>query len=234
LSIEQSSFETRLAAVEHRIQSTLDQCGRKRSEITLVAVSKKFSAESIREAYRAGLRDFGENYVQEFADKRVLLQDLQGARFHLIGHLQSNKARLACDLFDVVQTADSGKLLQRLDLAARDRQINLHVMLEIKLGNEETKSGADPEDIPQLLDAAAQCPNLHLLGLMTIPPWSENPEDSRPYFQQLRGLARQYGLPHLSMGMSADFEVAIQEGSTIIRIGTALFGPRPKPASYPV
>src|SRR3954447_15710818 len=117
LPIEQSSFETRLAAVEDRIRNTLAQCGRQRSEITLVAVSKKFSAESIREAYRAGLCHFGENYVQEFADKHPLLYDLPGAKFHLIGHLQSNKSRLACDLFQVIQTVDTPKLLQRLNSA---------------------------------------------------------------------------------------------------------------------
>jgi PLP dependent protein len=230
LPSEQSSFEIRLAAVEDRIRNALERCGRKRSEITLVAVSKKFSAESIREAYRAGLRDFGENYVQEFAGKRPLLQDLPDARFHLIGHLQSNKSRLACNLFQVVQTVGSPKLLQRLNAAAQEKKMRLDIMFEIKLGNEESKSGASPGEIPQLLAEAANCPHLNLRGLMTIPPWSEDPETSRPYFQQLKQLARQYHLANLSMGMSADFEVAIEEGSTIIRVGTALFGPRPKPA----
>ncbi len=215
--------------MEDRIRNALVRCGRKRSEITLVAVSKKFSAESIREAYRAGLRNFGENYVQEFAEKGPLLDDLPDARFHLIGHLQSNKARLACDLFQIIQTADTPKLLGRLNSAAEEKGRSLDVMLEIKLGNEESKSGASPEEIPSLLAEAARCPYLNLLGLMTIPPWSEDPESSRPYFQQLRELARQYGLANLSMGMSADFEVAIEEGSTFIRVGTALFGPRPKP-----
>jgi PLP dependent protein len=216
--------------VEDRIRSALERCGRKRSEITLVAVSKKFSAESIQEAYRAGLRDFGENYVQEFADKKPLLQDVPDARFHLIGHLQSNKSRLACNLFQVVQTVDSPKLLQRLNTAAQEKEMRLDIMFEIKLGNEESKTGASPGDLPQLLSEAANCPHLNLQGLMTIPPWSENPETSRPYFQQLKQLARQYHLANLSMGMSADFEVAIEEGSTMIRVGTALFGPRPKPA----
>ena len=229
LPIKQSSFETRLAAVEDRIRNALEKCGRKRSEITVVAVSKKFSAESIREAYHAGLRDFGENYVQEFADKLPLLPDLPDARFHLIGHLQSNKSRLACDLFQVIQTVDTPRLLQRLNAAAQEKEIRLDVMLEIKLGDEESKSGAAPDDIPRLLTEASQCPHLNLSGLMTIPPWSENPEASRPYFQQLSKLARQYHLANLSMGMSADFEIAIEEGSTTIRVGTALFGPRPKP-----
>ena len=194
-----------------------------------MAVSKKFSAESIREAYNAGLRHFGENYVQEFADKRPFLEGLSDAKFHLIGHLQSNKSRLACDLFQVVQTADSPKLLQRLNSAAEEKEMRLDVMFEVKLGNEESKSGALPDDLPKLLAEAERCPHLNLLGLMTIPPWSEDPETSRPYFQQLRELAHQHHLANLSMGMSADFEVAIEEGSTIIRVGTALFGPRPKP-----
>jgi PLP dependent protein len=225
----ESNFQSRLQAVETRIQRALDSSGRKRSDVTLVAVSKKFSAATIREAYQAGIRDFGENYVQEFASKRPQLRDLSEARFHLIGHLQSNKARLACELFDVIQTADSTKLLERLDTAAAERNSTLEVMLEVKLTAEGSKTGARPEDLPALLDAACGTKHLRLSGLMTMPPWSQNPENSRPYFQKLALLAHQYGLPQLSMGMSNDFEVAIQEGATLIRVGTALFGPRPKP-----
>jgi PLP dependent protein len=228
----ESNFQSRLQAVETRIQRALDSSGRKRSDVTLVAVSKKFSAATIREAYQAGIRDFGENYVQEFASKRPRMQDLVDARFHLIGHLQSNKARLACELFQVIQTADSAKLLQRLDTAAGERnsalEVMLEVMLEVKLSPEGGKTGARPEDLPALLDAASRAKHLRLSGLMTMPPWSEDPENSRPYFQKLAQLARQFGLPNLSMGMSNDFEAAIQEGATLIRVGTALFGPRPK------
>lgn len=202
---------------------------RRRSEITLVAVSKKFSADHIREAYQAGLREFGENYVQEFAEKQPQLTGLPDARFHLIGHLQANKTRLAADLFDVIQTADSLKLLQRLNDAAASKSITLEVLLEVKLSGEASKSGVEPESIPALLDAAAHCSHLQLSGLMTMPPWSEDPEQSRPYFQRLASLGAQYKLPKLSMGMSGDFEVAIEEGATIIRVGTALFGARPKP-----
>jgi pyridoxal phosphate enzyme (YggS family) len=198
-----------------------------------VAVSKKFSAAAIREAYEAGLRDFGENYVQEFAEKYPQLQGLNDARFHLIGHLQSNKARLACDLFKVIQTADSARLLRRLDAAAAEANALPELLIEVKLSEEENKSGARPEDLPSLLDAAASCPHLNLSGLMTMPPWSTDAEQSRPYFQQLARLARQFALPKLSMGMSGDFEVAIEEGATIIRVGTALFGPRPKPSKAP-
>ncbi len=229
LPLESTSVESRLAAVETRLQQTLSRCGRQRSEITLVAVSKKFSAPTLVKAYAAGLRDFGENYVQEFAEKKPLLHGMAEARFHLIGHLQSNKARLAAELFDVIQTVDSAKLLQRLDGAAAELKKRFNVTFEIKLGAEESKTGAAPDQIGGLLEVAGNCSNLQVTGLMTIPPWSEDPEQSRPYFQRLAKLARQYKLRDLSMGMSADFEVAIEEGATTIRVGTALFGARPKP-----
>ncbi|HEY7211332.1 MAG TPA: YggS family pyridoxal phosphate-dependent enzyme [Bryobacteraceae bacterium] len=229
LPLDSSSFAARLDAVENRLQQVVARTGRKRSDITLVAVAKKFSAERIREAYYAGLRDFGENYVQEFAAKKPFLTDLQQARFHLIGHLQSNKARLACDLFDVIETADSSKALEKLDRSLQENGRQMNILFEIKLSAEQSKTGASPNEIPQLLASAARCSQLNVTGLMTIPPWSEDAEASRPYFRQLAALARQYGLPQLSMGMSNDFEVAIEEGATIIRVGTALFGPRPKP-----
>ena len=194
-----------------------------------MAVSKKFSSSRLVEAYGAGIRNFGENYVQEFADKKPLLNDMPEARFHLIGHLQSNKTRLAAELFGVIQTVDSPKLLGRLNASAREIDKHMDITFEIKLGEEESKTGALPDQIGALLDEAARCSHLRVTGLMTIPPWSENPEDSRPYFQQLAALARQYRFRDLSMGMSADFEVAIEEGANIIRVGTALFGARPKP-----
>jgi pyridoxal phosphate enzyme (YggS family) len=197
----------------------------------LLAVSKKFPAERLAVAYQAGLREFGENYVQEFAEKRPVLASLTNARYHLIGHLQSNKSRLACELFQVVQTIDSPKLLARLDGSARERGVTIEAMIEVKLSGEESKSGADPAVIPALLDAAASCSHISLTGLMTMPPWSDDPESARPYFRQLAALARQYNLPKLSMGMSGDLETAIEEGATIVRVGTALFGKRPKPPS---
>ncbi len=206
-------------------------CGRKREEITLVAVSKKFPAERLATAYAAGLREFGENYVQEFAEKRPALGSLSGARYHLIGHLQSNKARIAVGLFQVVETVDSAKLLQRLNQAAGERGVTIEAMMEVKLSGEESKSGAGAEEIPAILEAAALCPHVSLTGLMTIPPWSEDPERARPYFRQLAALARQYNLPKLSMGMSGDLETAIEEGATVVRVGTALFGKRPKPTT---
>ncbi len=197
-----------------------------------MAVSKKFSAQRIREAYDAGLRQFGENYVQEFAEKVGSLKNLSGSRFHLIGHLQSNKARLACELFSVIQTIDSPKLLKRLDgIAAERGGAALQVMFEIKLSDEESKTGASPDLLPELAAAARDCPNIEVSGLMTVPPWSEDAEQSRPYFRRLAEFARHYGWQGLSMGMSGDFEVAIEEGATVIRVGSALFGQRPKPAA---
>jgi pyridoxal phosphate enzyme (YggS family) len=231
LSLLETSFESRLAVVENRILHAAARSGRKRSDITLVAVSKKFSSEHLRRAYSAGLRIFGENYVQEFADKKPELQSLEGARFHLIGHLQSNKARLACELFDVIQTVDSAKLLKRLDNAAAELGKKVDTLIELKLSTETAKKGADAAAVPEILDAAAACHNLVVSGLMTMPPWFENPEASRPYFRRLAQAAAQYGLKALSMGMSNDLEVAIEEGSTMVRVGTALFGPRPKPAA---
>ena len=217
-----------MQALEARIHQAVEQSGRKRSDVVVVAVSKKFSAERVREAYGAGLREFGENYVQEFAAKRPHLENLRGARFHLIGHLQSNKAGQACELFQVIQTGDSVKLLERLDRAAGERGVQTEVLLEIKLSDEENKSGADARSLPELMKTAASCGNLRVTGLMTMPPWSTDGEQSRPYFKRLAQLGREYGLAKLSMGMSNDFEAAIEEGATLIRVGTALFGPRPK------
>jgi PLP dependent protein len=169
--------------------------------------------------------------VQEFADKRPALNGLTDARYHLIGHLQSNKSRIACELFQVIQTIDTAKLLSRLNQSAGERGVTIEAMIEVKLSAEESKSGADPAVIAALLDAAATCSNIKLTGLMTMPPWSEDPEHSRPYFRQLAALAGQHSLPKLSMGMSGDLETAIEEGATVVRVGTALFGKRPKPLS---
>ncbi len=195
-----------------------------------MAVTKKFSSGRIREAYELGIRDFGENYVQEFAGKRHDLEDLEGCRFHLIGHLQSNKANLASSLFQVIHTIDSAKLIERLERACEQSDRRVDALIEVKLSAEGTKTGVSFEEIPQLLAAASKCAYVRITGLMTMPPWSENAEESRPYFRQLSELASRYSLAQLSMGMSNDFEVAIEEGATIIRVGTAIFGARPKPA----
>jgi len=215
----------RLHDVRERIARVCARSRREVSSVTLIAVTKIFPAAIIREAYDAGLREFGENYVQEFESKAPEVLDLTGARFHLIGHLQSNKARKAAELFSVIQTIDSPKLARRLDEAGRP----LDVMLEVKLSGEDAKSGAGPAELPALIDAVRSTKNLRLLGLMTMPPWSDDAEPSRPYFRRLRELAVQFDLPNLSMGMSHDFEVAIEEGATHIRVGTALFGKRKKP-----
>ncbi len=219
-----NAISERLARVEERIRRACERAGRRREDVTLVAVTKVFPAEVIRAGYEAGLREFGENYVQEFASKRPHLEDLRDARFHLVGHLQSNKAKPAAQIFHVIQTVDTPKLARRLSQYGRD----LEVMIEVKLSEEETKRGAPPEAVAELADTIRSYPNLRLTGLMTMPPFFEDAERARPYFVRLREMAGRLGLPCLSMGMSNDFEVAIEEGATHIRIGTALFGPRPK------
>jgi pyridoxal phosphate enzyme (YggS family) len=191
-----------------------------------MAVTKVFPATAIRDAYELGMRDFGENYVQEFEGKAPQVGDLDGARFHLIGHLQSNKSRRASELFNVIHTVDSVKLARRLNEGAKP----LEVMIEVKLSGEQSKSGAPPEELAAIVDACRGSTNLRLLGLMTVPPWSEDAEQSRPYFARLREFAAQHTLPELSMGMSGDMEVAIEEGATCVRVGTALFGKRRKHA----
>lgn len=213
-----------LAKVEERIERACTVSGRKRSEITLLAVTKVFPADAIVEAHSLGLREFGENYVQEFAGKSPVVSQLENARFHLIGHLQSNKAVRAAELFQVIQTVDTPKLARRLN----DCGTRLDVMIEVKLSEEESKHGADSADLPELIESIQQCPDLNLRGLMTMPPWSDEPEVARPYFRKLKQLADKYNLTEISMGMSHDFEVAIEEGSTCIRVGTALFGKRRK------
>ncbi len=214
----------RMAQVEERLVKAAKVSGRRREDIMLVAVTKKFPAAVIRDAYEAGLRDFGENYVQEFENKAGDCGGLAGARFHLIGHLQSNKSAVAAKLFQVIQTVDSAKLAKRL---ADQAGPSLEVLIEVKLSPEQSKTGASPEELEELIAGIRVHPKLQLTGLMTMPPWSDDAELSRPYFVRLRELALQHGLTKLSMGMSHDLEVAIEEGATIVRVGTALFGRRP-------
>jgi hypothetical protein len=204
-----------------------------------MAVSKMFQAEAIREAYDAGIRVFGENRVQEFASKADALRDLGHARWHLIGHLQSNKAVKAADLFHAVDSVDSLKLAQKLNDAAHVAGKSLRVLIEINVGGEAAKSGIAPDsaELDRLLTEGPQLAKLELRGLMTVPPYTEDPQGARPYFRKLRELRDQIavrGLPRvsmdeLSMGMSHDFEVAIEERSTCVRVGTAIFGGRAKP-----
>jgi pyridoxal phosphate enzyme (YggS family) len=217
-------LKERLEQVEERIAQSAARANRKRDEITLIAVTKKFPAEAIREAYELGLRVFGENYVQEFEGKYPALADLKDAQFHLIGHLQSNKTKPASELFQTIETVDSAKLARRLNENGK----TIEVMIEVKLSEEESKAGAEPDSLHDLIAAIRACPNLNLTGLMTMPPWNDDPEVTRPYFRKLAALAREHGLAKLSMGMSHDLEAAIEEGSTHVRVGTALFGPRRK------
>ena len=211
-----------LAAVRQRIGRAAERARRDPAEIGLLAVTKLFPAAVIRQAYELGLREFGENYVREFEQKAPEVADLADARFHLIGHLQSNKSKKAAELFQVIQTVDSPRLARRLNDAGRA----LEVMIEVKLSEEEAKSGADPALVAEVIAAVRACGNLRLLGLMTMPPWTEDPEASRPYFRRLRELAERHGLRQLSMGMSHDLEAAVEEGATCVRVGTALFGKR--------
>jgi len=196
--------------------------GRQPEEITLVAVSKIKPASDIQAAYDAGQRHFGESYVQEFEAKRRELPDLPGAVFHMIGKLQSNKTKTASELFDVIQTIHGIKLARRLNDAGKP----LDVFLEVKLGDEETKSGLSEDELPAVKEFVESCGNLKLRGLMGMPPWSDDPEQARPYFRRLRQLAERHGLAELSMGMSHDLEVAVEEGATLVRVGTAIFGKR--------
>jgi pyridoxal phosphate enzyme (YggS family) len=228
-----------IAEVRERLAVAARRAGRRPEEIALMAVTKTHPPERIREAYAAGLRLFGENRVQEFAGKASALADLPGAEWHMIGHLQTNKAGKAAELFAAVDSVDSVKLAEKLDAAARSLGRKLAVLIEINVGGESAKSGVAPDlrDLEELLQAVPRFEALEFRGLMTVPPFTDDPTEARPYFRKLRGLrdaisARK--LPHvgmdaISMGMSHDFEVAIEEGSTCIRVGTAIFGERSKP-----
>ena len=207
--------------------------GRDPSSIRLVAVSKTFPVEAVREAYAAGQRDFGENRVQEGLQKIGETTDLT-IRWHLLGHLQTNKARKAGPAFAMVQSVDSVELLQKLDAAALDAGRKPELLIQVDLAGEATKFGAPPSEVPRLFEAAGACRAAAVVGLMTLPPVPDTPEDARPFFRRLRDLRDEWlaaGVPasmlrELSMGMSGDYEVAIQEGATIVRVGTAIFGSR--------
>lgn len=232
---QHSLIASNLAEIRERIARSAARARRAAEDITLIAVSKTFPPEAIRSAYELGLRHFGENRVQEWESKQSAVADLD-ATWHLIGHLQSNKARRAANLFSRVDSVDGVALAQKLDVAAASESKPLKILIEVHLGGEETKSGVPEADLPALAESIAQLQNLELLGLMTIPPYFDEPERVRPYFRRLRELrdriAAQLRLPLtvLSMGMSHDFEIAIEEGATEIRVGTALFGQRSKQA----
>lgn len=228
-----NSVRDNLSRIQQRIASAAARAGRRAEEIALIGVSKTHPANAIREAFEAGVRHFGENRVQEWEGKRAGTEGL-AATWHLIGHLQSNKAVRAARLFHSVDSVDDLALAQRLDRARAEAGITgrLRVLIEVRIAPEETKSGVEMQQLSVLAGAVAELPRLELAGLMCIPPFIEQAEKVRPYFRQLRELRDHLskslglGVPVLSMGMSHDFEVAIEEGATEVRVGTALFGTR--------
>ncbi|MEO8736798.1 MAG: YggS family pyridoxal phosphate-dependent enzyme [Edaphobacter sp.] len=229
------SISDNLARLHEEIAEACRRVNRPEGDVALMAVSKVHPVEVILEAYVAGQRLFGENRVQEFQEKSPHVSELAGAEFHLIGPLQSNKTSRAAELFDSVDTVDSVKIAQRLNSAAGVLKKRMPVMIEVKLSHEESKHGLAPEELPGLLAAMRDLESIEVIGLMTVPPWSENAEAARPYFRELRRLRDESqklhsALTQLSMGMSNDFIVAIEEGSTCVRVGTALFGKRAYPA----
>jgi PLP dependent protein len=223
-----------LARLREGIEAAAAKAGRQADEITLIGISKTHPGEAIREAYEAGLRHFGENRVQEWEAKRPQLEDLDGATWHLVGHLQSNKAGKAARLFHSVDSVDDGELAQKLNRACEGKAAGetIRALLEVHLGGEETKTGVDEKSLDELAKNVLTLERLDLRGLMCIPPYQERPEDARPYFAHLRELRDRLEvrlgrkLPALSMGMSHDFAAAIAEGATEVRVGTALFGSR--------
>jgi pyridoxal phosphate enzyme (YggS family) len=232
------SIAQNVAELRERIAAATLRTGRHPEEVTLMAVSKTFAPECIREAYAAGLRVFGENRIQEFTGKAAALADLKNADWHMIGHLQTNKTAKAVELFTTIASVDSLRLAEKLNSAAQRVGKKLRALIEINVGGETAKSGMPPEspEFEGLLRAASRLEHMEFLGLMTIPPFSEDPQQMRPYFRKLRKLRDEIQarkLPNLSMdvlsmGMSHDFEVAIEEGSSCVRIGTAIFGERTK------
>ncbi|HEY4001142.1 MAG TPA: YggS family pyridoxal phosphate-dependent enzyme [Candidatus Xenobia bacterium] len=213
-------MRTRLTAIRERIEQATARSVRPAGSVRLVAIGKGQPVEALREAAALGVTDMGENYLQE---ARTKIPAMQGVTWHFTGHLQSNKAGEVVRLFDVIQTVDSRPLLERLDrLAERP----LQALIQIRLGGETQKSGIEPDELPALLQASQGLSHIKVVGLMTLPPPVPGAEQSRHWFRQLAALGREHGLAELSMGMSDDFEVAIEEGATMVRIGTALYGER--------
>jgi pyridoxal phosphate enzyme (YggS family) len=227
-------FRERLKKVRGAIEARALRCGRLPAEITLVAVSKTHPSEMIRAAIAAGLKDFGENRLQE-AEGKIPQLGRDAARWHLIGHLQSNKARRAVELFDVIHSLDSAALAQRLDrICSEVQRPELPVLIQVDLAQEATKSGATEDQLPEIIDVVKQSATLRVIGLMTVPPFFDDAEQVRPFFRRLRELRDELKSQdafgdrqgELSMGMTHDYEIAIEEGATMLRIGTAIFGER--------
>jgi pyridoxal phosphate enzyme (YggS family) len=217
------SIRDNIAAVDERIARACARAGRAREDVKLVAVSKTFPAEFVDEAIAAGVTDIGENRVQEARDKKPLVRG--SVRWHLIGHLQTNKAKDAVKLFDVIEAVDSLDLAEKLARAAEGQGKTVDVMLQVNIGDEPQKSGLARSEVDTVAKQVAVLPSLRLIGLMAIPPVG-TPDESRPYFRELRSMRDALGLKELSMGMSEDFEAAIEEGSTMVRVGRAIFGSR--------
>jgi PLP dependent protein len=230
MAITVAGIETNLRRIRECVARSTARVGRQPEDVTIIGVSKTHPAEAIRAAHEAGIRHFGENRVQEFQEKFEAVKDL-GATWHLIGHLQGNKVSRALKLFRLFDSLDSLPLAQRLEASVRGAE-PLPVLIEVRTDAAATKSGVLPEDVPQLVEVLLGMKQLMVRGLMTIPAYFEDPDSARPFFRELRmlrdSLVRRFEhpLPVLSMGMSHDFEVAIEEGSTEVRIGTALFGAR--------
>lgn len=235
-----SSLQTlreRFEDVRRRVDTAARRANRASEEITVVAISKTHPAAVLKAGLNAGITDLGENRVQE-AESKIIELGRAAARWHLVGHLQSNKAARAVQLFDCIHSLDSVDLARRLDrLCVTEERAELVVLIQIDLGGEATKTGIDPRQLPELLEALKSCPRLRLNGLMTLPPYFENPDCGRPYFKTLRELRDKLQTQghfgelngELSMGMSHDFEIAIEEGATMVRVGTAIFGERNRP-----
>ncbi len=229
-----STVAENLEAIRERIRSACARAGRDAGSVRLVGVTKTVPVERIREGVLAGIAILGENYVQEALGKAEALADMKASR-HFIGHLQTNKAKMAAPYFDCVETLDRERLAVELDRQANKLGKRMTVLIEVELGGEESKSGVSPDGLPSLFKAASSLDGLDVRGLMALPPFFDDPEAARPYFRRLRELLDRLrdASPHperlteLSMGMSGDFEAAVEEGATLVRIGTALFGSRP-------
>ena len=228
------TLRARAAEIHQRIKASAERSNRAAQQITLIAVSKTHPPQLVQQAIEAGLSEFGENRVQE-AEQKIAELGRENARWHLIGNLQANKARRAVKLFDLIHTLDSAALAHRLDrLCVEEERERLPVLVQVNLAGEEAKSGVGEDELPKLVEEVAACEHLHLMGLMTIPPFLEDAERVRPFFRRLRSLRDQFGVQgyfgdgpgELSMGMSHDYEAAIEEGATMVRVGTALFGQR--------
>lgn len=231
---ESQTLSERLEDVRERITTAAIHSNRNPSEITLIAISKTHSADMVQSALELGILDFGENRVQE-AEQKIPQLGLKVARWHLVGHLQTNKARRAVELFDFIHSLDSTSLAQRLErLCVETNRDELPVLIQVDFAGEETKSGIEPSQLPGLLQALKSCERVRLIGLMSLPPYFADPECVRPFFKTLRSLRDKLKLEghfgagdgELSMGMTHDFEIAVEEGATMLRVGTAIFGQR--------